>query len=284
MIRVLLQGRLGNNLYQIATGLALAQARKTRLVVDPCLLPKIPNGIVFRRLPVLQLPFPRKLASVAFDRFNQATRGRHTYELLSCPAYHEVSHDFDPGVAELGADAVLNGYFQDERHFTGIADRLPGWFDLTPWKALAEPGIQETLRGDDTVGVHVRRSDYLQIPFMQVCGIAYYQRAIERMRQTTPHARFVFFSDDIEWCREQFAPMNPLIVDHRHHPYGMLIDLGLLSACRHQIIANSSFSWWAAWLNPHPARRVLMPDRWTLDGTTAITTKALRGGELVATA
>ncbi|CAM2829834.1 alpha-1,2-fucosyltransferase [Rariglobus hedericola] len=283
MIRVLLEGQLGNNLFQIATALALAETHCTRIIIDVSRLPHMHTEFDARRVAALRFSFPRRVASVTLDKINLRLRGRHSHDLSRHVRHRETSPEFDPAVLTLGRDVILGGFFQDARYFASIAPKITSWFDLSPWLALADPLLRKLVASTNTIGIHVRRGDYLDPDkaCFNVCGIAYYERAILRLRETTPDARLIIFSDDLDWCRTHFAKHAPLIADHRHEPYGMLVDLALLSSCQHQIIANSSFSWWAAWLNPNPARRVLMPDRWVIDETVPISTKSMRGCETV---
>ncbi len=284
MIRILLEGRLGNHLFQIATALALARRRRTGVVVDACLVPEVTGEVTLRRLPALKLGFPRRLASVTVDRISQAWWGRHTYEMLRAPHYREPSHAYDPSLLALGPQTVLQGYFQCERYFATIADELRRWFDLGAWLERAPAQCRAAVVHPQSVGIHVRRTDYLldRHRHIQVCDPAYYARAIKRFRNSLPGAAFVVISDDPEWCRSHFNAADIFVSDTRGDPYAMLVDLALLSACRHQIIANSSFSWWGAWLNANPDRRVIAPDRWTHDRSVPIETKSMTGFETIA--
>ncbi|AOS45750.1 Glycosyl transferase family 11 [Lacunisphaera limnophila] len=284
MIRVRLKGRLGNHLFQVATALALADRHRTSVVVDPCDLPEVTSDLVFTRLPVLQLDFPRHLASVAGNLLWQRVAGRTTGAILHRRTFRESSPAFDPAVLALPGDVWLDGFFQDERYFRPLAASLREWFGPARWLDRASlPQLRYILDQPAVVGLHVRRTDFLVHPVFNVCGQDYYTRAIRLMRERVPGARFAIFSDDPEWCSEHFAALDPLLVDNRGQPYAMLTDLALLSACHHQIIANSSFSWWGAWLNAHPGRQVLAPDRWSVDGSIPIETKFMAGMTTVAT-
>jgi hypothetical protein len=125
----------------------------------------------------------------------------------------------------------------------------------------------------------VRRGDYLRIPVFQVCDPHYYHQSMDEMRARVPDARFFIFSDDPEWCRANFTESDTEVVaapsgrrsdggveaafgDRRHDAANPLHDLHLMSLAGHHIIANSSYSWWAAWLGDKPGQRVIMPDRW----------------------
>jgi len=123
------------------------------------------------------------------------------------------------------------------------------------------------LLAGNVVSVHVRRGDYLGDPVLEgICDEGYYQRALDYMEQQIRSPRFVFFSNDILWCRSRFGMRNALFVDW-NTGLNSFRDMQLMSLCEHHIIANSSFSWWGAWLNNQPDKIVISPDRWvTMEG------------------
>jgi hypothetical protein len=125
---------------------------------------------------------------------------------------------------------------------------------------LASPG---------SVAVHVRRQDYLTHPVFHVCDRDYYRKAIDELRARVPDARFLIFSDDPEWCRTEFLDPDQEVIDSGPAAANPLHDLHLMSLAGHHVIANSSYSWWAAWLGDKPGQIVKMPDRWYAHGIVA---------------
>ena len=117
-----------------------------------------------------------------------------------------------------------------------------------------------------SVAVHVRRGDYLEIPVFQVCDSHYYRNSMNQMREHLPGARFFIFSDDPDWCRGEFRDADTEVIDSGEAAANPLHDLHLMSLASHHIIANSSYSWWAAWLGDKPDQHVIMPDRWYAPG------------------
>lgn len=279
MIRVLLDGRLGNHLFQIATGLAMARARGVALVLDAGLLPGVRKQTDFEALPALQFRFPRCLAPVRAGRWVRRLTGRFPHEWRPGRVLIEASRDYDERCATAAADVTLRGFFQNERYFAPAAPEIAGWFDLSPWLGRAPASAREAARHPNSVGVHVRRTDYLRPEHhvFHVCGAAYYRTAIDRMRRRLGDARFVVVSDDPAWCRRHLAAADIHVCDPPGGSFPMLADLAVFSACRHQIIANSSFSWWGAWLNPNPRRIVSAPDRWMNDHSVPLRSKWMRG-------
>ena len=117
----------------------------------------------------------------------------------------------------------------------------------------------------DSVGVHVRRGDYL-LPennrkYGNICTLQYYRNAMQYMKEKVSDARFYFFSNDPEWVRENLSEGDSVIVNCNHGKENYL-DMYLMSQCSHNIIANSSFSWWGAWLNRNPDKIIVSPKRW----------------------
>lgn len=115
------------------------------------------------------------------------------------------------------------------------------------------------------MSVHIRRGDYLSASFANgfgnCCPLDYYQRAIAMISKTVDKPLFVFFSDDMEWVKENFAGEDCLFVSH-NKGVDSWQDMYLMSLCNHNIIANSTFSWWGAWLNHHEDKMVIAPKKW----------------------
>jgi hypothetical protein len=190
--------------------------------------------------------------------------GKHHWEYLGKPIIREREndHSFDAAMLQAPADCVVFGYFQTPRYFEGHEDTLrselaTGHLGLE----AGHEGLAEKLRESGSVAVHVRRTDYINNPNLASLGMDYYQRAMERMRIAVPDARFFVFSDDPTWCRDTFTANDIEVLTHSD-PFNPLLDLHLMSLASHHIIANSSFSWWAAWLGAKPGQRVLMPGQW----------------------
>jgi hypothetical protein len=147
----------------------------------------------------------------------------------------------------------LVGYWQSAHYFNDIRPQLLK--ELQPKQIPAYPAwLQQGI----TVAVHVRRTDYLQEKRYGFVGLSYYKTAMARMQELLSDPLFVFFSDDMKWCRENFAGSRYIFFEEANWSEDYL-QLHLMSRCSHQVIANSSFSWWAAWLNEHPSKIVMRP-------------------------
>jgi hypothetical protein len=175
--------------------------------------------------------------------------------------YHESSNYrevcYQP--IELASDEAvdLRGYFQSEKYFEHCADKIRKLFTLN--RATAKFVAQESGDVSDMCSLHVRRDDYLDLTnFFVPLGRDYYDAAMARFDDDT---RFLVFSDDIEWCKKEFTGPR-FSFSEGHTP---LVDMFTMASCKGHIIANSSFSWWGAWLNSDPDKLVIAPREWIVN-------------------
>lgn len=187
---------------------------------------------------------------------------------------------FLPEALDTQHDAYYDGYWLDERYFASIAPEVRSAF--TP--AAIDPRNTDVIHALDaelSISLHVRRGDYVNHPlYSGICDIDYYRRAIAEIdRQLTLRnvdttaIHYYIFSNDPEWCRVHILPL----LEGRRHTFvdwntgsASHLDITLMSHCRHHIIANSSFSWWGAWLNPSTDKIVVCPTRWHNDPNSQI--------------
>ena len=169
----------------------------------------------------------------------------------------------DPAFFNLPSDSVLVGFFQSPSYFHEIKDAIRA--ELSPCRIALEAqsqAFEERIRKGVTVALHVRRGDYVRIPSTRCVDESYYQQAIRYFRERFTDIGFCVFSDDIVWCRQQFQDSDFFHCDLRQGTKDPLHDLRLMSSCAHHIIANSSYSWWGAWLNPSESKSVIAPSMW----------------------
>lgn len=164
----------------------------------------------------------------------------------------------------------FKGFYQNERYFADIADEVRSTFrfDLSAASPHTLTLRDTILANPHSVSIHVRRGDYLHPQFYEAygksCPLDYYCQAIAEALQHDVQAHFYLFSDDVPWCLAHL-PLRPDQLTAVQHNTGTdsWQDMMLMSLCQHNIIANSTFSWWAAWLNAHPHKRVYCPQQWT---------------------
>jgi hypothetical protein len=276
MITVALYGGLGNQLFQYALGRSFELERGDEVRFDPrgveedplreyrldqfqtCVVLATPADV--RRARGADRPRVLRMASSMAARLRPYHRRRVVVEQL---------YGFDPRIRRVRRSCVLSGYWQDERYFRGIRDTLLD--ELTPRYDLSARARDLLARMDATtsVSVHVRRGDYVWKASAArthgVCPPGYYERAAGLLLARVPGAHFFVFSDDVEWAREKLQLGAETTFVDGGGPERDYEDLQLMRSCRHHIVANSSFSWWAAWLCRRPEAVIIAPDPWFND-------------------
>lgn len=177
--------------------------------------------------------------------------------------FRETQFHFDPAFFSLRPPVYLKGYWQSWKYFEGVESviREDFTFNIDFSKEIREKA--EALRNSDSVAMHFRRGDYTSSSaavYHGICEPEYYQRAAERY----PGATFYIFTNDPAWVKDNLPAGISYEILSGAFSNTQYEDLYLMSQCRHQVIANSSYSWWAAWLNRFPGKRVTAPKRWFL--------------------
>jgi hypothetical protein len=178
--------------------------------------------------------------------------------------FREKSFDYDPQFVQLGSQVYLSGYWQSARYFDQIDELIRSELRLKREPSEINAAWLARVRGAGTVCVHIRRGDYLMAAHYDhhgVCSVEYYRRAMQVMRSRVRNVKFFIFSDDWRWCRENLRADDAIVVD-ANDATAAQEELRLMSACRHHIIANSSLSWWAAWLAKVDGQIVIAPEPW----------------------
>ena len=176
----------------------------------------------------------------------------------------ELGGSFHPELLKM-RNCYFQGFWQTERYFLSVAEPLRREFTFQQPLDARNRRIAEDIDSCNAVSLHVRRGDYVkkrQIGTLgSICSLTYYQGAIDHVRAQVRQPRFFIFSDDSAWARENLKVDHALHVDINTGPASFR-DMQLMSLCKHNVIANSSFSWWGAWLNSHPGKLVIAPDIW----------------------
>lgn len=173
--------------------------------------------------------------------------------------------------SQHNANHYLDGYFQNCSHFENIRPELLKDFEFPPLGDTSKFYQKKIETAKNSVALHVRRGDYLKPKVKDHHGILpveYYKNAVRYVESKLKYTQYFIFSDDPAWCSNNLDFIkNKNIVSGKHLPW---IDMYLMSICKHNIIANSSFSWWGAWLNQHPAKIVVAPKNWLTHSDTKI--------------
>lgn len=209
---------------------------------------------------------PKKLWSEKF--LNKLSRIVFPYYRQSIVFEKELT--YDKNMWDVKEGSYLIGYWQDERYFKDIEEIIRK--DLSfkkPPKKHNEVLFSELINSKNTVCIHVRRGDYITLKYADIvgaCSMEYYIKAFEEMRKIVKEPKVYVFSDEPEWVSLNFNIKYPVTIVFNNKEIDAIEDLRLMSICNHQIISNSSFGWWAAWLNPNPNKVVIAPKVWRKNG------------------
>lgn len=255
----LMDGGLGNQLFQHAFALALRKQDGAKAFVDASRYNRrsAHNGYEAPRVFTLEgaVPCLGRLTGQLVYRLARRT-GDFSYEGPSVA--------FQPEFVQAGMKGYVKGFFPSYRYFGDAEAEIRRAFVFKSPLPGRWSGLAEELAAGDSVAVHVRRGDYVDAhhapTFAGICTQAYYAKAFELVRDRRPGARFYFFSDDPDWCRSTFGAIATRIIDGNVGADSW-VDMALMSRCRHAIIANSSFSWWARWIGGFEGATCVAPSR-----------------------
>ena len=271
MISLILTGGLGNQMFQYAAAKSLALRLGDELTVDLYALNK-PTQATKRQLALNIFDIKLNISSnwkteFLIKAFPLVNNSRYLFSQLmgyfrdkSAIVY---ASDFD----ELSGNIILHGHFQNEKYFEKYEDIIRKDFSFKRMLQGRNAALGREIRDTQSVSIHVRRGDYLTnaqaSKNFAICDKGYYQHAISKIKEEVDTPHFYVFSEDFEWVQENIsfddAPVQYIDWNKGSDSY---VDMQLMSMCKHNIIANSSFSWWAAWLNSYEWKIVYAPAEW----------------------
>ena len=274
MVIIQLMGGLGNQMYAYAlysafmAGPQKAMLHETGNIGFDTWNERIKWGSRLTCFPAIQaeMATARDLKRVCDIRTGpvQGLMNRFGIRLGTPRIFTETAYgEYDPSLFEMD-NTYLQGYWQNPGYFKDITADLKRDFVFFTSEKAEDMQAEDRIRNTNSVSVHIRRGDYLKFPeiYGGICTEAYYQKALEIIQARVEEPCFFFFTDDPEWVRSQFKMENMTVVDWNASSQESWRDMRLMHLCKHNIIANSSFSWWAAWLNDNPNRLVLSPALW----------------------
>lgn len=275
-----LNGGLGNQMFQYAAGKRLAAKNGAELKIDTSALGKERAAGVTRKYNLHVFDIADNFATE--DEITLIKKGRDglvsavkkklgfktgSFEGKSFIA--EKHFNFDPEILTLGNNIYLQGYWQSEKYFADIEDVIRKDFTVKIPPMEENQKMMDQITSQNSTSLHIRRGDYVSDEkthqFHGICSLDYYSRGAKMIAEKNPDVRLFIFSDDISWAKENLKldfPMTFVDINDDEHNYE---DMRLMSKCRHHIVANSSFSWWGAWLNPNPEKIVIAPKKWFTD-------------------
>jgi len=283
MILIRLAGGLGNQLFQYALGTYLAGKNHTELKIDLTLLEdkSIEHKIfTHREYDLNAFHLPVKLASPEeIKHFNG-----HLYSYLPGKLYNQITwalfrskrlvvekqRNFQPDVLNLPDDRCLVGAWQSEKYFIAIEQEIRKLYAFPDTLTGDSAALGIRIKDSNSLCVNVRRGDLVTSPlYEKMLGAMppeYFQKGFEQIAGKEKIETVYVFTDDPEWAREHLRfPVATEFVGAEHNGPRYVNKLHLMSLCRHFIIPNSTFSWWAAWLSTHPDKKVVAPKQWFRD-------------------
>lgn len=266
MIIVKLQGGLGNQMFQYALGRSLSLRHNVQLKIDSSYLRSPNQSNRSYELDSLAInpeeAMPEEIRAYIgtvqkiFDHLRPNLKKKH---------FTEKSPAFEKSVLNLN-NIYLDGHWQDERYFKDCEQTIRNDFILkNPFGLKAKSVAEQIETVPNAVSLHIRRGDLVSIPKIATAHgtlpLAYYREATAKILELAPNASFFIFSDDIEWAKENFPKDYPVTFVSTAGIRNCE-EITLMSMCKHNIIANSTFSWWGAWLNQNPNKIVIAPKQW----------------------
>lgn len=238
MVYSALMGRIGNNLFQIAAGVSLAKQNNTDFIacVHKVMLPEPDNCLLSEYLNQFKETILRKITIIDNIPENSFS-------------YYETGYSYDP--VKYQKNIRLEGYFQSEKYFD--KELIHEIFSIDNVTLAYIKNKYEFLFCEEITAINVRRGDFLKVSHLHpICSLRYFRNAIQYIGRDK---KYLIISDDIDWCKKKFKGSNFIFVEDENPT----VDLYLQVLSTNNIISNSSFSWWGAWLNGNPDKVVLAP-------------------------
>lgn len=267
MIALVLKDGLGNQLFQYAAGRSLAEKKKTKLKLDISHYKVNKVRTYSLHHFAIQEDFITDNEKLMLRARNWISKGMKTLG-VSAPArrFNEKDFQYDPTFFDLPDSLYIEGYWQSEKYFLPIESIIRKEFVVKSEPDETNKSLLEQINSGNSVSLHIRRGDYvtdLNINSIHgVIGLDYYQHSIEYISQHVKEPRFFVFSDDMDWVKQNLRIDNFPVHYMNHNGNQDYEDLRLMYSCRHNIVANSSFSWWGAWLNNNKDKIVIAPVNW----------------------
>ena len=236
-VTVKLQGGLGNYLFQLSAAIFISIRDEKKLIIDELDIVNIHSNINIYK--------ENFFKNVKFS------------SLVDYQIFNEESFYYKE-IPKIENSIKLIGYFQSEKYFKDIRPYILSLFEMNnDTSSYLDKKYLKNIKMENTCSIHVRRGNYLnKVDWHPVLPIEYYKNATKFFDNET---HFLIFSDDIPWCKENFNFLKNIIFIEDNLDYQ---DLYLMSKCKNNIIANSSFSWWGAWLNQNEEKKIICPNLW----------------------
>ena len=274
MIMVKITAGLGNQMFQYALGRRISYINNTPLILD---INNYSISLATPRKYMLHIfnikekftffnKIPRKKPLRLLRRYTDNLINYYRKSILKLSYIKEKHFHFDPAILTLKDNVYLEGCWQSEKYFYDISDIIRKDFTFKKEPDNINRKMIEKISNTNSVCVHVRRGDYVSNPAVAekhgICSNEYYNTCINFIKEKVSNPHFFIFSDDPEWAQINIKPDYQATYINHNGSDKDYEDMRLMIHCKHFIIANSSFSWWGAWLGEYSDKLVLAPEKW----------------------
>lgn len=264
---VKIKSGLGNQMFQYAFAKALEKLTGESIMLDlsQYKIEHLHNGYELKKLFDIDLPEAPKETVELLSTIPDNLIKRIQRKFFTKPTHYiEDESVFNGNVFEMQGSCYFEGYWQSEKYFEPVKNSIHDIFKFKPPINHSTEQMISKIDGS-TASMHVRRGDYLlgKNRSLNVCTMNYYNSAVNLLQSYHSIDKFIIFSDDIPWCKKNLSYKNiELVFADWNTAEDSWQDMYIMSKCNHNIIANSSFSWWGAYLNEHWNKMVIAPEQW----------------------
>jgi hypothetical protein len=248
-IVVLMRGGLSNQMFQFAYGKTLSQQYNMNLVLDTSFLENKNTGVTLR-------DYDLDIFNISSNKQSITDPIRIIEHVFQYTEMLSILPEIHPN-----RDLYIEGYFQSYKYFDTLKSQINNIFTIN-WDLSFISKIKSDILNNNSVCIHVRRGDYLKTSFHGTMEMDYYTNAMNIIETSVSDPIYYIFSEDIEWSKQNFAKPNMVIVSMEYAGEKAEGHFELMRSCKHFIVANSSFSWWTAYLSENPNKIVISPKKW----------------------
>lgn len=270
-------GGLGNQMFQYAVGRRVSLLRNTNLKMDESFLNdeklnhtprKFALDIFSEEIEIVTDAELIKFTSIQKSKFKRDVQSKFPFAFPYL-TITEPTHNFNESILSSPENSHLIGFWQTEKYFLPIQDTIRKDFTFKKPLEGLNKNLADKMFSCNSVSIHVRRGDYINNPttnlFHGICSPEYYYAGLDLIKKKVNDIHLFVFSDDMEWVKASMKFDIPVTYIDNNVGNNSYIDMQLMSLCKHNIIANSSFSWWGAWLNNNPGKILVAPKLWFSD-------------------
>lgn len=276
---MLMAGGLGNQMFIYAFAKEIEHNSNIKMYFDFWESKRLHNGYELKKIFDIDLPVASRYqikpyrGSFYFYLFGEwwslkrilrRFSGKKSEDFIVEPVSREFHRDFYKKCFSQNTK-YIRGVFQDERYFEGIKKEIIKDFKFPIFIKKKNKYIAKKIENSNSISIHVRRGDYLMKKYCSLTNLSetdYYKKSIKYVNEHTKNPTFFCFSDDIEWCKKKFSNLKKIYYINWNKKNQSFRDMQLMSLCKHNIIANSTFSWWGQYLNNNPEKIVISPKKW----------------------